>query len=166
MKVMLDGCAIDWLLDNPSSADFLTCIQAGTLDAFVSADVLIEVNCTPLKKGDRRQRLLGIAFSKLKIAPTAIPLVGRRRTSAKTPLRPRKKALSIVALPSAVAMHSNLLSLGIKKLDGVHLVEASLANAAFITTDKDDLLRKRSEIKKCCGVECLSPEELLKALGC
>jgi len=63
MKVMLDACAIDWLLDNPSSAAFLTCIQAGKLDAFVSADVLFEVNCTPLKKGDRRQRLLGIAFS-------------------------------------------------------------------------------------------------------
>jgi hypothetical protein len=166
MKVMLDACAIDWLLDDPSSAAFLTCIQGGKLDAFVSADVLSEVNCTPLKKGDRRQRLLGIAFSKLKIASTAIPIVGGRPTSATTPLRPRNKTLSIVALPSVISTHSKLLSLGIKKLDGVHLVEAGLANAAFITTDKADLLRKRSKIKKCCGVECLSPEELLKALGC
>jgi hypothetical protein len=68
---------------------------------------------------------------------------------------------SIPAPPEAAALLHRLQNLNIKKLDGVHLVEAVLAGAnAFVTLDIEDLLKRYAEIKSATGVEAMDPEEV------
>ena len=137
------------------------------LKAFVSGDVVAEIASTPFTKGDRRLRLLSIVFGGvLRPVPTRIPIIGGRPPAGSTPMRRRSMIWSIPAPPQATALLENLRRLGIKKLDAVHLIEAELAGGVtFVTTDKEDLLRKREKIKTHIRVEVMSPEEVLRRLG-
>ena len=165
--IYLDACAMDWLLDDPRSVDFLALIKAGRLQAFVSGDVVAEIASTPFTKWDRRLRLLGIVFGGvLRLAPTRIPMVSGRPPLGSATIRRRSMIWSILSPPRATALLSNLRRLGIKKLDAVHLIEAELAGAAaFVTTDMEDLLQKRTKIRTYTRVEVMSPEEVLCQLG-
>lgn len=167
MMVYLDACAMDWVLDNPRSPDFAALIREKQVTAFVSGDVVAEIASTPLTKGDRRLKLLGIAFGGLlRLVPTRIPIVGGRPPSAHAPIRRRSMVWSTPAPPQAAVLLQRLRSLRIRRLDGVHLVEAALAGAdAFVTTDEGDLLNKRASIMAVTGVDVMRPEEVLSRLG-
>ncbi|MGH7323957.1 MAG: hypothetical protein ACREJ9_04830 [Candidatus Rokuibacteriota bacterium] len=167
MKVYLDACVIDWLLDDARSADFLALIRERRLKAFVGGDVVAEIAATPLTKGDRRLRLLSVVFGGvLRLAPTRIPIVGGRPPLGRAPLRRRSVVRSTPAPPEAAALLRKLRAIGIRKLDSVHLIEAALASvASFVTTDKKDLLKKRPKIKAETCVDVMRPEDVLRRLG-
>lgn len=79
MKVYLDACAIDWLLDSPRSREFAALIRGRQMTAFVSGEVVAEIASTPSngQQGERRLKLLGIALGgMLKLEPTWIPMIG------------------------------------------------------------------------------------------
>jgi hypothetical protein len=166
MKVYLDACAIDWLLDDSRSADFLALIRKRRLKAFVSGDVVAEIASTPFTKGDRRLKLLGIVFGGvLRLMPTQIPILGGRQQSGSAPMRRRSMIWSIPAPPRATTLLAHLRHLGIRKLDAVHLIEAELSGAtAFVTTDTNNLLRRRAKIRTVIRVDVMPPEEVLHRL--
>ncbi len=161
MKAYFDSCAVDAVLEGPYSEALKARIADGRIDAWVGAEVISEVAKTPLRS-DRRLRLMSVIGHVIKPAPTNIPIVGGRPADPTAQFGASKMIWRIVGGPEGQAMFTALQHLGITKLDAVHLVEAALGNAnVLVTTDKEDLLKKSTQITELTNVRVISPADLL-----
>jgi hypothetical protein len=71
------------------------------------------------------------------------------------------RGIARAATPYVMSLRDQLNSIGIVGLDSNHLINASReACDVFVTLDMR-ILRKRADIRRILGVECLPPDEVL-----
>jgi hypothetical protein len=151
IRASLDTCVFDWILDQPRGPELLDRLQAGDVEVAVFPEVSKELHDVPETKADRRGRLLAILKLFLPVRPTRIPLAGLARAGAMR-----------VATRAAAALRQELRHMGFRKLDSLHLINAHLERCSvFLTTDKEDILRRKAVLEARLGLQILSPQEFL-----
>jgi hypothetical protein len=154
MKCALDTNILDWIVDDIHGPELLNLVERHVVSAIVAADNAYEVHRISDGKGTRRDRLdilLQSHFSPL--ATTHVPLAGIARAG-----------LARIATTHVMRLRAELAKVGIKGLDSIHLINASLEGCdMFVTCDKG-ILKKRGVIRRLLGVECVDPTDLLRRL--
>lgn len=154
MKVFLDTCVFDWILDHPRGPELFGFLTSGRLEAVVCPEVSKELETTPQAKAERRKRLLTTLNGLLPVRPTHIPVAGLGRSGA-----------IISASPRAVELRDKLKEMGFRKLDALHLINAHIERCdLFVTTDKEDIIRRKAILEQLLEFKILQPDELLDRL--
>lgn len=155
MRVFLDTCVFDWIVDEARGKELLARLTDPATEVVVFPEVSKELHDIPEAKAERRRRLLELLERFLPVRPTHIPVMGLARVGA-----------SRRATAEATSLREELRAKGFRKLDSLHLINAHLERCdLFITNDKEDLLRRRSALEARLGFQILTPQELLARLS-
>ena len=154
MKLFLDSCVIDWLADDPRGPALFEKFQTGELQGAIFPEVAKELNDIPAEKADRRAKLMTVLRPLLPVQLSLVPVSGLERSGA-----------CRTAPTGASELREELKKLGIRKLDVLHLMNAHSARCqVFLTTDQEDILRRKNVLERRLGFEILRPSEFLDRL--
>jgi predicted nucleic acid-binding protein len=155
MKIFLDTCVFDWIIDNTRGQELLDKIKAGVVEPIVFSEVSKEIHDVPEAKAQRREQLLALLRPFFPVRPTHVAVAGLARSGAarSAPVR-------------AEGLREELKTLGLHKLDVIHLMNAHFERCpVFVTLDKEDILRRKDVLQRLLGLEILTPEQLLVRLA-
>ena len=155
MKVFLDTCVFDWIIDNTRGQELLDEIKAGVIEPTVFPEVSKEIQDVPETKAQRREELLATLRPFFPVRPTHVAVSGLARSGVarSAPVR-------------AEGLREELKALGLRKLDVIHLMNAHFDRCpVFVTLDKEDILRRKGVLERLLGLEILTPEQILVRLA-
>ena len=151
LRAFLDTCVINWFLDAPEGPALLAEFIDGTVRGVVSPEVSEEICATP--DDGRRGRLKAIPQVFFPVSPTLVPVANLARSG-----------VARSAPAGADALRDELKSIGFRKLDILHLINAHYSKCdLFITKDKEDILKisRKAVLETRLAFRILHPADLL-----
>lgn len=155
MRVFIDTNVFDWIVDDPDGPRLHALLQGLTSQCVVCPEVARELHAIPDSKAPRRELLLTVLASFQPLSPTRVPVMGLARVGA-----------AIQAPPDAIHRRAELVALGLRKLDVIHLLNAHYHQCqVFLTSDREDILKRRDTLEELLSLRPVRPAEFIADAG-